>query len=140
MLGKFNYMILLKESYKKIADSAVPYIATLYYAEILYIMFFINFLYGKLLSVTAGISLSVLLTLHVIRLFYKKNFNRKLQLYLMDFHCAYSSAYFINGLFSGYILSFTDCAFIYFRVFAALIEFILIIVLTDTNIKKGYTD
>lgn len=133
-------MNLIKENYKKTADSAVPYLATFYYAEILYFMFFINFLYGKVFSVVTGISLSLLLTFHVIKLFNKKNFNRKLQLYLMDFHCAYSSAYFINMIFSGHTLNFMDYTIIYFRVFTALIEITLVIVLTDRIVKSGYYD
>lgn len=138
--NSYKRMNLLKEKYKNKADSAVPYIATLYYAEILYLMFFINFLYGKIFSVTAGVSLSIILTLHVIKLFYKKNVNRKIQLYLMDFHCAYSSVYFINRLFSGYTLTSVDYAVICFRLCTALIEFMLIIVLTDRNITKEYSD
>ena len=136
----YNTMDKRIENLIKRADSAVPYVATLYYIEILYFMFFLNFLYGKTFSVVAGITLSFILTLHVIKLFNKKHFNRKLQLLIMDIHFAYSLAYFVNKLFAGYHLIFIDLTIIYFRFITALIEIFLIIVLTDDIIKNGYSD
>jgi hypothetical protein len=38
----------------------IPYIATFYYVEIIYLMFVLNFLLGKFPAVAAGITLSVL--------------------------------------------------------------------------------
>jgi hypothetical protein len=133
-------MILKKEYLKERADFFVPYLATFYYVEIIYFMFFVNFLYGKFFSVAIGLLLSGFLTFHVIRLFNKKNINRKLQLYFMDFHFAYSLAFFLNKVFSGCNLTVIDHAIIYLRLFIALAEIMLVFVLTDRTIKNEYSD
>jgi hypothetical protein len=124
----------------KRADSAVPYIATLYYIEILYLMFFFNFLYGKYVSVVTGIFLSFMLTLHVIKLFHRKNLNRKIQLFIMDFHVAYSLAYLVNRLFSGHSLTCFDYTITTFRFTSASVELLMIYVLTDIIIQNEYRE
>lgn len=133
-------MYLIIKYLKKRADSFTPYVATFYYVEILYFMIFINFLYGKVYAVITGISLSIILTSHVLRLFYKKDFNRKLQLFIMDFHFAYSSVFIINRLLSGWTLSSIDYTIVYFRLFTACIEIFMIITLTDKTIKNNYSE
>jgi hypothetical protein len=118
--------------------SIVPYFATIYYAEIIYLMLVINFFYGKVISIITCMLLAFLLTVHVIRLFNKKNFNRLLQLYIMDVHAAYSLAFFFNKIYSGYNLAAGDYVVIFFRLAAAAAEIIMILVLTDKLIKNEY--
>jgi len=125
---------------KEKVNSFIPYLATFYYVEIIYLMIFINLLYGKIFAITAGLLLSLLLTFHVIRLFYKKDINRKIQLYFMDIHFAYSLAYVFNRFFSSSDLTAIDSAVIAFRLFTAVIEISAVLIITDRIIRKEYTD
>lgn len=133
-------MILNKDEIKEKVNSFVPYLATFYYVEIIYLMVFINFLYGKIFAVTAGLLLTFFLTFHVIRLFNKKDINRKIQLYFMDFHFAYSLAYAFNRFFSGNDLTSFDAAVITMRLIAAVAEIAAVFILTDIFIKSEYSD
>jgi len=132
--------MLKKINFKEKVNSFVPYLATFYYVEIIYLMIFINFLYGKFFAVTAGLLLALFLTFHVIRLFNKRAINRKIQLYVMDIHFAYSLAYFFNRIFSGSDLTTVDSVVMAFRVVTAFIEITAVLILTDRIIKREYTD
>ncbi len=77
------------------------YIATLYYLEIVFLMFGLLFLYGRAVSIVAGILLTLALTYHVIQLFLKNSLHRKLQLWLMDFHAAFSAGFFFYNAVQG---------------------------------------
>jgi len=133
-------MMLNKTNFKEKVNSFVPYLATFYYIEIIYLMIFLNFLYGKIFAVTAGLLLTFFLTFHIIRLFNKKDINRKIQLYFMDIHFAYSLAYFFNRVFSGIELVRFDYYIIAFRIITALIEITAVLILTDRIIKGEYSD
>lgn len=132
--------MLKKINIKEKVDSFVPYLATFYYIEIIYLMIFLNFLYGKIYAVSAGILLSFFLTFHVIRLFNKKDINRKIQLYFMDIHFAYSLAYFFNRMFSGNDFTTVDTVVTVFRLITACIELAAVLILTDRIIKSEYSD
>ena len=47
------------------AHSALPYVSALFYVEIMLLVLFINFLYGRPAAVITGIILTVMLTVHV---------------------------------------------------------------------------
>ena len=113
--------------------SFLPYLATFYYVEILYLMIFLNFIYGKTFSISIGILLTILLTIHIFSLFNKKNISRKIQLYLMDFHFAFSVAYFFNRIFTHSDFTGIDSIVTLFRLATALIEIIIIITITDNR-------
>lgn len=132
--------MLKKINIKEKVDSFVPYLATFYYIEIIYLMIFLNFLYGKFYAVTAGILLSFFLTFHVLRLFNKKDINRKMQLSFMDIHFAFSLAYFFNRMFSGNDFTTVDTVVTLFRLITAFIEIAAVIILTDKTIKSEYND
>jgi hypothetical protein len=133
--------VLLKEiDIKEKVNSFVPYLATFYYAEIIYLMIFINFLYGKIFAVSIGMFLTFVLTFHVIRLFNKKDFNRRIQLYFMDIHFAYSLAYFFNRILSGSTIGTADSVVMIIRLITACIEIAAVLILTDRIIKSGYRD
>ncbi len=125
---------------KEKVNSFVPYLATFYYIEIIYLMIFANFLYGKIFAVAAGLLTTFFLTFHIIRLFNKKDINRKIQLYFMDIHFAYSLAYFFNRVFSSSDLTSVDAVVISFRFIIALIEITSVLILTDRIIRSEYTD
>ena len=121
-----NYII-------KTSHSFLPYIATFYYVEIIYLMIFLNFIYGKTFAVSICIFLTILLTFHIFSLFNKKRINRKIQLYLMDFHFAFSVAYFFNRIFTESDLTSIDSIVMLFRLVTALMEIIIIFALTDRD-------
>ncbi|MCL1864371.1 MAG: hypothetical protein FWF73_00990 [Spirochaetes bacterium] len=97
-------------------------------------MIFLNFLYGKTFAVTICISLTALLTFHILSLFNKKSINRKVQLYLMDFHFAFSVAYFFNRIFTDSNFTGIDSIITLFRLIAALTEIITIFAISDNKI------
>jgi hypothetical protein len=132
--------MLKKIKIKEIVNSFIPYLATFYYIEIIYLMIFLNFLYGKVYAVTAGLLLTFFLTFHVFRLFNKKDINRKIQLYFMDIHFAYSLAYFFNRMFSGNDFTTVDTVVTVFRLITAFAEIAAVIILTDRIIKNQYSD
>jgi len=122
------------DSIIKKMHSFLPYLATFYYVEIFYLMIFLNFLYGKTFAVTICISLTALLTFHILSLFNKKSINRKVQLYLMDFHFAFSVAYFFNRIFTDSNFTGIDSIITLFRLIAALTEIITIFAISDNKI------
>jgi len=125
---------------KEKVNRFVPYLATFYYIEIVYLMIFLNFLYGRLIAETAGLILSFMLTFHIFRLFNRKNFNRKIQLYFMDIHFAYSIAFVFNRIFSRDYITGIDIFVLSFRIITAVLEIASIIILTDRIIKSGFSD
>lgn len=120
------------------ANSALPYIATLFYVEIILLFIFLNFLYGKTAAVAAGLLLTVLLTLHVIMLFNDYPMNRKVQLLLMDVHFAWSVAFVVIRIFPGIPLSVIDIAAVLFRTAAASVELpVILLVTADGEGRSG---
>ncbi|MBP7736853.1 MAG: hypothetical protein KA369_12830 [Spirochaetes bacterium] len=77
------------------------YIVTLYYLEIVFLMFGLLFLYGKGVAIAAGVILSLLLTYHIIQLFFGKSLHRKLQLCLIDVHAAFAAGYLFYSAVQG---------------------------------------
>lgn len=96
-------------------------------------MFLLLIAYGKFISIAAGIILSVLLTLQIINLYFKKNINRKIQLFLMDIHLAYSLVFIINFLFYKSGRTGADYFFIILRSAICLFDVVFIIALSDYN-------
>ena len=77
------------------------YIATLYYLEIVFLMFGLLFLYGKAVSIIAGLLLTLVLTYHIIQLFFRNRLHRKLQLCLIDIHAAFAAGYLFYNAVQG---------------------------------------
>jgi hypothetical protein len=59
--------------FRERAGRIIPYIATLYYVEIIYLMFVLNFLIGKIPAVISGVALAFLLSLQIVALFNRNN-------------------------------------------------------------------
>jgi hypothetical protein len=94
--------------------------------------------YGKSLSIAIGIILTLLLSIHIIRIYFNKGNSRKIQLYLMDIHLACSIPFFINIIIDGLTNSFLDYFFIFLRFAILLAEIIFIYILTDEKfIEQG---
>ncbi len=124
--------------FRKRAGELIPYIATLYYFEIIYFMFMANFIFGKIAATLSGFALGIFLSCHIVALFNMKNLNRKVQLFLMDVHFAYSAGFILSRIFSDMNLSGIDIAVTAFRVGIAILELPMIIILTDEFIIKRY--
>jgi len=124
--------------FRERAGSIIPYIATLYYVEIIYLMFVLNFLFGKISSVVSGIALAVFLSFQIVSLFNRRDLSRKIQLFLMDIHFACSAAFVFSRITADFTLSGGDVAVTIFRGAAAIIELPMIIILTDEFIISRY--
>ena len=110
MVFKKMYDLLLKKisSLEENVPLLVPYFATLYFVEILYFMFILLLVYGKAVSAVSGVIFSLFLTWHIIGLYLHKNIFRKVHLFVMDIHIAFSAGYLINRLAGDMPLSFAD--------------------------------
>ncbi len=117
----------------------VSYFSTLYYVEIVVLMVSVLFVYGKFASVTVGIVLSILLTLQIVRIFYKRDRYRKIQLILMDLHLAYGLAFFATLPWSGFRLDGANALVFSVRLILVAGEIVLIFLLTDRKITAEFT-
>jgi hypothetical protein len=109
----------------------VSYFDVLFFFEIINLMFLFLIVYGKFISITSGVILSILLSMQIINLYFKKEINRKIQLYLMDIHLAYSVPFIINFLFYRSEPVIFDYLFVSLRLVICCFDIIFIIALSD---------
>lgn len=79
----------------------VPYALTLYYFEIIFLMFGLLFLYGRAAAIAAGAVLSILWAWHIIRFYYGHERHRKIQLAVIDVHAAFTAGYLFYAAAGG---------------------------------------
>jgi len=125
--------------YEEKAPSFLPYFSTLYFVEILYFMVMLLLIYGRTSAIICGFILALLLTFHVIGLFFMKNRHRKIQLLLMDLHIAFTAGFLINRLMGDISLSSMDEFMMVFRGLTALLEIPLVLLFTSDYIIKKYS-
>ena len=124
---------------KEYIPLVAPYIVTLYYFEIIFIMPVMYFIVGKAGAVLTGLTLAILLTLQVLALYFKKEINRRIQLIITDIHFAYVLASLVNfGMhdFDGHTI---DIAMYGIRFITILADIPLIWFLTDEEVKLNYS-
>jgi hypothetical protein len=109
----------------------VSYFDVLFFFEIINLMFLLLIVYGKFVSIACGFILSVLLSIQIINLYFKKEINRKIQLYLMDIHLAYSVPFILNFLFYRSEPVIFDYLFVSLRSVICCFDIIFIIALSD---------
>ncbi len=116
---------------KKKAFVFASYLDILFFFEIINIMFFFVLVFGKYISIAAGIILSLLLSIHIIGLYFRKEISRNIQLLLMDLHLAYSIPFIIY--FAVYFRESTlvDNIFVSIRCFISFFEIFFIFILSD---------
>ncbi len=120
------------------AGTVISYAGILYFMEIIYFMIAIAFLYGRATAVAAGFLLSGLLSVQLIGLSMKKEPSRKVQLFLMEVHAAYSIPFLI-GAFTGAVpVTGYDQVFIALRWVLVLIEIGGIYLLTDDRVRASF--
>ena len=123
--------------YKNI-NQVTAYLTTLYFVEIIYIMFVLFIFVNKYIAIITGLILAVLLTMHILLLYYKNNLSRKIHLFLIDIHAAYTISYLINLFFQNINLQIATVILIIVRFFILLIELPLIYFLTNEKIIKSF--
>ncbi len=107
------------------------YFDILFFLEIINFMMLLFAAYGKLISITAGIVLSLLLAVHIIFFYFRNELNRKIQLFIMDLHVGYSIPFliFFTVYFSDYgIFNYITMAL---RFVMSCFEIIFIFILSD---------
>ncbi|MFC1669348.1 hypothetical protein ACFL20_03090 [Spirochaetota bacterium] len=123
---------------KKRINAVTAYFTVLYFFEIIFFMIVFLVTQGKLIAVIFGILTAIILTAHIISVYFFKNRNRKIQIVLMEIHFAYSISfiisYFIHGI-GGYII---DNIFLIVRLILILGEIPLIYLLTDKEVINLY--
>ena len=113
--------------------------ATLYFLEIINIMFLLVLLFGKVVSVVAGIYLSIILTFHVILLNSGRQGSRKVQLYIMDIHAAIALASLASFWIYNQDINLLNIIQITIRSVILAVEIPLIVFLTDSHIAASFT-
>lgn len=123
--------VLLLNNIKKRAFKIVSYFNLLYFIEIINLMFLLLIMFGKVISIITGLILALLLSLHIILLYFKKERNRKVQLYLMDIHLAYSIPFLVIFLLYSNDSRLIDYLFFLLRFVLCCFEILFIYVLSD---------
>ena len=118
----------------------LAYFSILYYFEILYFMVVFFLIGGKYFSITFGFVSALLLSWHIIMLYYKKPGHRKIQLYLMDVHFAVSAAAFIRMILWHNGSSALFMSFIFIRTLITLAEPFFIYLLTDDETAAEFSN
>jgi hypothetical protein len=124
--------------YPEFLISAVPYMASLYYIEIIYAMFTLFMTAGKIPGIIIGFIFGVSLSVHIVFLYFRKNFSRIIQLVLLDLHAAYSGAFIINFIASGTAFNPATVMLFSFRFIMFIIEVPMIFYLSSEKVKKLY--
>jgi len=101
-------------------------------------MILLFFLFGKITAVLSGLTLSLLLSWHIIMLFFRKQNNRKIQLFLMDVHVAISAGIIIRTISSPLPVSAVQTSLLTMRILVVLCELLLIFILTDEEVIESF--
>ncbi len=118
--------------------NAVPYLPALYYIEIIYAMFALFMSAGKFPGIIIGFLFGILLSVHIVFLYFRKNFSRIIQLILLDIHAAYSGAFIINFIASGMNFNTATSLLFSFRLLMLIIEVPMIFYLSSDRVKRMY--
>lgn len=115
------------------------YVSTLFYVDILFMLFYLLMIFGKTASIVIGVLSSVLLAMHIVRLYFKRNANRKVQLLVIDIHLALAIPFIVNTMVIGneWSIPLTFMAVISF--ITILVETPLLFILTDEDVMKMYS-
>ncbi|HON79682.1 MAG TPA: hypothetical protein PK544_14405 [Spirochaetota bacterium] len=129
---------LIIETVQKKIVTVVSYFNIVYYFEIINLMILLFFLFGKITAVLSGLTLSLLLSWHIIMLFFRKQNNRKIQLFLMDIHVAISAGIIIRTISSPLPASAVQTSLLTMRILVVLCELLLIFILTDEEVIESF--
>jgi len=96
-----EHIAAIRAGITKRIHQLTAYVATLYYFEIIFLMFGLLFLYGPAVSITTGALLSLLLAYHIIQVYFRKNIHRVIQLCIIDLHAAFAAGYLFYCVAGG---------------------------------------
>lgn len=127
------------DAFRKAFPGLLPYISILYYADMLFILPKAVFLMGKPLAAGAVLLLTALWTVHVIRLYYKKEINRKIHLIVIEADAAVRLPFAVNFLLlnAGRVIWYDVCAFV-LNVLTIGSALISVYMLTEEQVKDCY--
>jgi hypothetical protein len=133
-----DHLKSINDAFEKRIHQYTAYVMTLYYFEIIYLMFKILFLYGKAAAVLTGSALSLALAYHIIRIFFKSGLHRKIQLYIIDLHAAYVIGFLFASSAAGADWGTTGSAITVIRSLTLLLELPLIYFLTKDTVSAEF--
>ena len=117
----------------------LPYLATLYYVDFMFILPRIAFAAGKTAATIGVLLFTFLWTFHVIALYYRKEINRKIHLFFIEIDFAFRLALTINFVFFHQGQRFWYETFVFFLNLITLVSALFVIYfLTDKRIKELY--
>ena len=114
------------------------YLQVWYYIEILYLMGIFLVVYGKGMAFTWGILCAVLLSIHIIRFYFKNETSRRIQLLLMDLHVPYAVSLSLALFWGDGNGHPVEIAISMIRFLVIAIELFMIWMLTDKKIKNDF--
>lgn len=115
------------------------FFTTLYYLEIIFIMFNLVLVMGKVIAVLTGFILAGLLTVHIINLNSRSNISRIIQLIILDIHAAATVSFIPGFWFYNIDFNAVSLSMLIVRCFMAALEIPLIYLLTDESVKNLYS-
>ncbi len=130
---EMEFFLFAKQRISKRIHQLTAYLATLYYLEIISLMFTLLFLYGKAVSIIVGVVLSLLLAYHIIQLYFKNGLHRKIQLFIIDIHAPFAVGYLFYNIAQGAEVDVLALFIIVTRTFLLACEIPLLFYLTEKD-------
>lgn len=133
MSGK---ILIQRASFFPRVPAWAAYASVLYFFEVIYIMTALLFLYGKGIAILCGFTCAALLSAQILMLYQGVGISRKVQIVLMDIHCAYAASFLCGvAVFGGLSTSF-DVFFTAVRALLVLLELPGLYLLTDPRVAE----
>jgi len=133
-----EYMLKFKNLYtlKKISlnkSKIIQYLLPLYYIEIIYLISLVNFLFGKTAAIITGGIVTILFTIHIVKIIAGSKLNIAIQLFLMDLYIPYSMVFVINSIISDLPKMQSDYFIVAFRSLMCIAGFFSFFVLSESS-------
>lgn len=123
--------------YKNI-NYIAAYLSTLYFFEVISIMVATLLSYGKVTASIVGMFLTIVYTIHIIRIYFRKNVNRIVQLIIMDIHIAYITAFLINMYMQDSVVNIFVILITVIRAIMVVVEIPLLYFLSSPKAIKQF--
>jgi len=118
----------------------LPYIATLYYVDLFFLLPRAVFIFGKPAAVSGIIIFTALWTAHSIALYYRNEINRKIHLVVINIDFALRFPFVVNFIFFHKNQpAWYEAFFFILNVITLITALFTIYLLTDKRVKNGYS-
>ena len=131
---------MINTKFRDTSVAILPYMASLYYLEILNLLVVLSLVAGKVISFELVFISAVLLAVHLVKLSERRELNRRIQLVLMVFHVPYIASIIAGTLWNHLPLTTTDRIFLAIRGVMAVMESAYIIILTDPATRSIFSE